>query len=68
MVGFLKHWGCDLNPLLMVAVIMAAGLGVDFSVHIIFHYVASGDYCDKKAERIRAAFNACGLAMLQVTF
>lgn len=52
----------------MVAVIMTAGLSVDFTVHIILHYLVNGERYDNKAERMDATLRTCGLSLLQVYF
>uniref|UniRef100_A0A0R3RKA9 SSD domain-containing protein n=1 Tax=Elaeophora elaphi TaxID=1147741 RepID=A0A0R3RKA9_9BILA len=62
-VGFLQYWNCFLDPILMVAILMTAGLSIDYTVHIIFHYMIN-DHTDT-VERINASFGACALSMLQ---
>ncbi|VDK79147.1 unnamed protein product [Litomosoides sigmodontis] len=62
-VGFLQYWNCFLDPILMVAIFMTAGLSVDYTVHIIFHYMIS-DYTDN-AQRINASLETCAVSMLQ---
>ncbi|VDK61797.1 unnamed protein product [Anisakis simplex] len=64
-LGMMHYWGCCLDPLTMVAVIMTAGLGVDFSVHIVFHYLLNEQKHDDCAKRIAAAFNGCALSTVQ---
>ncbi|EJD75908.1 patched family protein [Loa loa] len=62
-IGFLQYWNCFLDPVLMVAVLITAGLSIDYTVHIIFHYMVN-DYTDN-TQRINASFEACALSMLQ---
>lgn len=64
-LGFLHYWGCLLDPLTMVAVIMTAGLGVDFTVHIIFHYLMNEKKESLAAKRIQTAFERCALSTTQ---
>ncbi|MCP9265244.1 Patched domain-containing protein 3 [Dirofilaria immitis] len=62
-IGFLKYWNCFLDPMLMVAILISVGLSIDFTIHIIFHYMIT-DYTDN-VQRITASFEACALSMLQ---
>uniref|UniRef100_A0A0M3IFJ6 SSD domain-containing protein n=1 Tax=Ascaris lumbricoides TaxID=6252 RepID=A0A0M3IFJ6_ASCLU len=64
-LGMLHYWGCYLDPLTMVAVIMTAGLGVDFTVHIVFHYLMNEQHHQNNAKRIAVAFDGCALSTLQ---
>ena len=50
----------------MVAVIMTAGLGVDFTAHVTFHYLMNENDDGDNAKRINSAFRGCGLSMIQV--
>jgi hypothetical protein len=36
--GILSHWGIDLDPLSMAALLMAIGFSVDYTAHMSFHY------------------------------
>lgn len=65
-LGILHYWGCYLDPLTMVAVIMTAGLGVDFTVHIVSHYLMNEQHHQNNAKRIAVAFDGCALSTLQV--
>uniref|UniRef100_A0A915Q0F9 SSD domain-containing protein n=1 Tax=Setaria digitata TaxID=48799 RepID=A0A915Q0F9_9BILA len=62
-VGFLHHWHCFLDPVLMIAILMTTGLSIDYTVHIIFHYMLSD--CTDNIQRISASFTTCALSMLQ---
>ncbi|VDO50047.1 unnamed protein product [Brugia timori] len=62
-IGFLQYWNCFLDPILMVAILITAGLSIDYTVHIIFHYVIN-DYTDN-VQRINTSLEACALSMLQ---
>lgn len=62
----MHYWNCYLDPLTMVAIIMSAGLGVDYTIHIIFHYLMENENYDKKLDRINNSFKKCGLSTLQV--
>lgn len=64
MIGSLHYWNCFLDPISMVAVLVSAGLSIDYTVHIIFHYLIN-DNTDK-VERISVALETCALPMLQV--
>ncbi|VDM46054.1 unnamed protein product [Toxocara canis] len=64
-LGILHYWGCFLDPLTMVAIIMTAGLGVDFTVHIVFHYLIGEERHENSAKRIASAFNASALSTIQ---
>lgn len=48
----------------MVAILITAGLSIDYTVHIIFHYMIN-EYTDN-VQRINASLEACALSMLQV--
>uniref|UniRef100_A0A914ZEG9 SSD domain-containing protein n=1 Tax=Parascaris univalens TaxID=6257 RepID=A0A914ZEG9_PARUN len=64
-LGMLHYWDCYLDPLTMVAVIMTAGLGVDFTAHIVFHYLMNEQHHRNNAKRIAVAFDGCALSALQ---
>lgn len=63
----MRLWGYQLDPLTMVAVIMTAGLGVDLTVHIAFHYLRVRRQKTVK-DRMYLTFQNCGLSTLKVTF
>lgn len=44
LVGALGWWGQDLDPVVMINVLMAIGFSVDFCAHICYHYFK---YCKK---------------------
>ncbi|MFH4977966.1 hypothetical protein AB6A40_004675 [Gnathostoma spinigerum] len=64
-LGTMHYWGCVLDPITMVAVIITAGLGTDYVTHMCFHYVMIDDENLTKSKRLNYAFRRCALASVQ---
>lgn len=41
LIGVLRLFGAELDPVLMLNVIMAVGFSVDYTAHIIYHFYRS---------------------------
>ncbi|CAM9724445.1 unnamed protein product, partial [Hapterophycus canaliculatus] len=39
LLGFVYHWGLDVNSLTVIELIMAVGLVVDYMVHIVHYFL-----------------------------
>ncbi|VDM46780.1 unnamed protein product [Toxocara canis] len=62
--GLLSHWGVDLDPLSMAALLMAIGCSVDFTAHISYHYYKA--VAKNSRDRLEEALLAIGWPMIQV--
>uniref|UniRef100_A0A0N5ARV1 SSD domain-containing protein n=1 Tax=Syphacia muris TaxID=451379 RepID=A0A0N5ARV1_9BILA len=62
--GILSHWGVDLDPLSTSALLMAIGLSVDFTAHIIYHYYKTDG--SKPEIRLEVALTRIGWPLIQV--
>ncbi|MFH4977680.1 hypothetical protein AB6A40_004389 [Gnathostoma spinigerum] len=62
--GLLSHWGIDLDPLSMAALLIAIGCSVDFTAHISYHYYRAK--AEDPRERLEKSLAVIGWPMLQV--
>lgn len=62
-VGYMTHWGVNLDSISMINLIMCIGFSVDFSAHISYAYIS----CDEPTsrERIKYALHSLGLPIFQ---
>ncbi|CAJ0950679.1 unnamed protein product, partial [Mesorhabditis belari] len=70
MLGFLSLWGCGLDPIVMINVLMAIGFSVDFSAHICYHHHKarrSGIRESEKA-RLQRIMESVGRPMIEAGF
>eukprot|EP00752_Nemacystus_decipiens_P008590 g7670.t1 len=63
LLGFVYHWGLDVNTITVVQLIMAVGLVVDYMVHIV-HYFLHQDPSISKDLRIANALGEIGPSVL----
>eukprot|EP00903_Cladosiphon_okamuranus_P010290 g9741.t1 len=59
LLGFVHHWGLDVNSLTAIELIMAVGLVVDYMVHIV-HYFLHQDPSTAKDTRIAEGLGEIG--------
>lgn len=62
--GLLSHWGVDLDPLSMAALLMAIGCSVDFTAHISYHYYKAIGKSSR--DRLENALTRIGWPITQV--
>ncbi|KAI1292848.1 Patched domain-containing protein 3 [Halotydeus destructor] len=62
-VGYMTHWGVNLDSISMINLIMCIGFSVDFSAHISYAYIS----CEETtpAARVRSALYSLGLPIFQ---
>eukprot|EP00903_Cladosiphon_okamuranus_P015713 g14505.t1 len=63
LLGFVYHWGLDVNSITVIELIMAVGLVVDYMVHIV-HYFLHQDPNIPKDDRIAMALGEIGPSVL----
>ncbi|CAM9198844.1 unnamed protein product, partial [Ectocarpus sp. 12 AP-2014] len=63
LLGFVYHWGLDLNSITVIELIMAVGLVVDYMVHIV-HYFLHQDPSIPKDARIAEALGEIGPSVI----
>eukprot|EP00904_Undaria_pinnatifida_P008203 jgi/Undpi1/4512/HiC_scaffold_18.g07866.m1 len=63
LLGFVYHWGLEVNSITVIELIMAVGLVVDYMVHIV-HYFLRQDASVPKDERIGNALGEIGPSVL----
>ncbi len=62
-IGFMSHWGVNLDGVSLINLIMCIGFSVDFSAHISYHYMTERN--KSPDERIRGSLYALGIPILQ---
>ncbi|CAJ0587150.1 unnamed protein product, partial [Mesorhabditis spiculigera] len=69
MLGFLSLWGCGLDPIVMINVLMAIGFSVDFSAHICYHHhvARKTELWEGKKERLIQILQAVGRPMIEAS-
>lgn len=62
-VGYMTHWGVNLDSISMINLIMCIGFSVDFSAHISYAYIS----CEETtpADRVRSSLYSLGLPIFQ---
>ena len=62
-IGYMTHWGVNLDSISMINLIMCIGFSVDFSAHISYAYIS----CDEPnpAERVKSSLYSLGLPIFQ---
>lgn len=62
-IGYMTHWGVNLDSISMINLIMCIGFSVDFSAHISYAYIS----CEAKtpAERVSNSLYSLGLPIFQ---
>ena len=63
-VGFMAHWGVNLDVISMIQLIMGIGFSVDCSAHISYHYLASDAHLPSHA-RLSSCLFSMGPPVLQ---
>eukprot|EP00903_Cladosiphon_okamuranus_P022061 g20288.t1 len=63
LLGFVYHWGLEVNSITVIELIMAVGLVVDYMVHIV-HYFLHQDPNVTKDDRIANALGEIGPSVL----
>lgn len=56
-------WGVNLDAISMITIIMSIGFSVDFSAHICYGYVVSGE--SEPTERVRNALGTLAWPIIQ---
>lgn len=56
-VGSLRFWGAELDVVLMVNVVMAAGFIVDYVSHISYHLFLEAEIMANQTERMARTLN-----------
>lgn len=62
-VGYMTHWGVNLDSISMINLIMCIGFSVDFSAHISYAYISCGE--STPAARVRTSLYSLGLPIFQ---
>jgi hypothetical protein len=62
-VGYMTHWGVNLDSISMINLIMCIGFSVDFSAHISYAYISCG--APTPAERVKTSLYSLGLPIFQ---
>lgn len=62
-IGYMTHWGVNLDTISMINLIMCIGFSVDFSAHISYAYIS----CDatEPREKVKQALYSLGLPIFQ---
>ncbi|CAM9122089.1 unnamed protein product, partial [Laminaria digitata] len=63
LLGFVHHWGLEVNSITVIELIMAVGLVVDYMVHVV-HYFLHQDPNTPKNERIADALGEIGPSVM----
>lgn len=62
-IGYMTHWGVNLDPISMINLIMCIGFSVDFTAHICYAYLSAN--VDTPEERVRECLHTLGLPIMQ---
>ena len=62
-IGYMTHWGVNLDSISMINLIMCIGFSVDFSAHISYAYMSCGESTSE--QRVRSALYSLGLPIFQ---
>ena len=62
-VGYMTWWNVNLDGVALINLIMCIGFSVDFSAHIVYHYMSEDDKTPE--ERIAASLYALGMPIVQ---
>ena len=62
-VGYMTHWGVNLDSISMINLIMCIGFSVDFSAHISYAYISCGE--STPAARVRTSLYSLGMPIYQ---
>ncbi|KAL1285139.1 Patched-related protein [Trichinella pseudospiralis] len=62
-IGLLALWNLDMDPTLVVSVLMSIGLTVDFTIHMAYHYHRHRERCWLK--RMLALFDLAGWPLIE---
>ena len=62
-IGYMTHWGVNLDSISMINLIMCIGFSVDFSAHISYAYISCEE--PNAAARVRSALYSLGLPIFQ---
>ena len=62
-VGYMTHWGVNLDSISMINLIMCIGFSVDFSAHISYAFISCEESSSK--ERVKSALYSLGLPIFQ---
>ena len=62
-IGYMTHWGVNLDSISMINLIMCIGFSVDFSAHISYAFISCEETSSK--ERVRSALYSLGLPIFQ---
>lgn len=63
LLGFVYHWGLEVNSITVIELIMAVGLVVDYTVHIV-HYFLHQDPSISKDTRIAGSLGEIGPSVI----
>ncbi|CAM9472608.1 unnamed protein product [Ascophyllum nodosum] len=64
LLGFVYHWGLDINSITVIELIMAVGLVVDYMVHIVHFFLHQASFTIPKDERIADALGEIGPSVM----
>ncbi|CEF69328.1 Sterol-sensing domain and Patched family-containing protein [Strongyloides ratti] len=56
--GFLNYWGCDLDPVVMAAVLMSIGMSVDFTAHVSYHFQVTSKRDIQNGKIVKVSLNS----------
>ncbi|KAF2366095.1 Protein patched/dispatched [Trinorchestia longiramus] len=62
-IGYMTHWGVNLDPISMIQLIMCIGFSVDFTAHICYAYLSAR--VNTPDERVRECLYSLGLPVMQ---
>ncbi|CAM9472819.1 unnamed protein product [Ascophyllum nodosum] len=64
LLGFVYHWGLDINSITVIELIMAVGLVVDYMVHIVHFFLHQASFTIPKDARIADALGEIGPSVM----